>query len=126
MNVQKIKRKRVKPFKFKVGDFVRFSSNRHTFQRDYQQKWTEEIFTIHAGYLRQGIPVYKPVDYDQEAIEGTFYQSELQRVCKRDVFKVDKILKRRKRKGISEVCVSCLGYPKKFNSWIKETDLQAL
>ena len=119
----KIKRK---PFKFKKGDFVRISSNRHTFQRDYHQKWTEEIFTIYARYLRQGIPVYKLVDYDQEAIDGTFYQSELQRVSKRDVFKVDKILKRRKRRGISEVLVSWLGYPKKFNSWIKETDLQNL
>ena len=98
-----IKRKPVKPFKFKKGDFVRISSNRHAFQRDYQQKWIEEIFTIHARYLRQGIPVYKLVDYDQEAIEGTFYQSELQRVSKRDVFKVDEILKLRKRRGIPEV-----------------------
>ena len=70
--------------------------------------------------------MYKLVDYDQEPIQGTFYQSELQRVSKRDAFKVDKILKRRRRKGVSEVFVSWLGYPKKFNSWIKETDLQDL
>ena len=120
-----VKRKPVKLFKFKKGDF-RISSNRHTFQRDYQQKWTEEIFTIYARYLRQRIPVYKLVDYDREAIDGTFYQSELQRVSKRDVFKVDKILKRHKRRGISEVLMSWLSYPKIFNSWIKETDLQNL
>ena len=122
----KFKRVPSKPFKFKKGDTVRISSNKHIFQRDYQQKWTEEIFTIHARYLRQGIPVYKLVDYDEEPIQGTFYQSELQRVSKRGVFKVDKILKRRRRKGVSEVFVSWLGYPKKFNSWIKETDLQDL
>ena len=122
----KIKRMPSKPFKFNKGDTVRISSNKHTFQRDYLQKWTEEIFTIHARYLRQGIPVYKLVDYDKEPIHGTFYQSELQRVSKRDIFKVDKILKRRRRKGGSEVFVSWLGYPKKFNSWIKETDLQDL
>ena len=120
-----ITQKPVKRFKFKKGDSVRISSNRYTFQRDYQEKWTEEIFTIHARYLRQGIPVYKLVDYDQDPIEGSFYQSELQLVSKRDVFKVDKILKRRKRKGVSDVFMSWLGYPKKFNSWIKETDLQA-
>lgn len=124
--LSKLKLKVVKPFKFRKGDFVGISSNRHNFQRDYQQKWTEEIFRINARYLRQGIPVYKLVDYDNETIQGTFYQSELQRVSKRDVFKVDKILKRRKRKGVSEVFVSWLGYPKKFNTWVKETDLQAL
>ena len=122
----KSKRVPSKPFKFKKGDSVRISSNKRVFQRDYQQKWTEEIFTIHSRYLRQGIPVYKLVDYDKEPIQGTFYQSELQRVSKRDVFKVDKILKRRRRKGVSEVFVSWLGYPKKFNSWIKETNLQDL
>ena len=41
--------------------------------------------------------MYKLVDYDEEATQGTFYQSELQRLSKRDVFKVDKILKCRKR-----------------------------
>ena len=130
MNVKKKSLKRgklpAKPYKFKRGDYVRISSNRHTFKRDYQQKWTEEIFQIHDRYLRQGIPVYKLVDYDLMPIEGTFYQSELQGLSKREVFKVDKILKRRKRKGVSEVFVSWLGYPKKFHSWIKETDLQDL
>ena len=115
-----------KPFKFKRGDYVRISSNKHTFQRDYQQKWTEEVFMIQSRYLRQGIPVYKLVDYDQMPIEGTFYQSELQRLSKRDEFKVEKILKRRRRKGISEVYVKWLGYPKKFNQWVPETDVRNL
>ena len=47
----KMKRKPVKPFNFRKADFVRISSNRHTFQRDYQQKWTEEIFKVHARYF---------------------------------------------------------------------------
>ena len=88
-----------KPFKFKRGDYVRISSNKLTFQCDYQQKWTDEVFVIQSRYLRQGIPVYKLVDYDQMPIEGTFYQSELQRLSKRDEFKVEKILKRRRKRG---------------------------
>ena len=70
--------------------------------------------------------MYKLVDYDEEAIQGTFSQSELQRVSKRDVFKVDKILKRCKRMDVSKVFVAWFGYPKKFNSWIKEAELQDL
>lgn len=38
-------KKRAKPFfKFKIGDDVRLSQLKHPFQRDYQQKWTEEFF----------------------------------------------------------------------------------
>ena len=122
--------------------------------------------------MRHGVPVYKLVDYDLEPIDRSFYQSELQLISKRDVFNVDKILKRRKRKrdvfnvdkilkrrkrkrdvfnvdkilkrrkrkrdvfnvdkilkrrkrkGVSEVFMSWLGYPRKFNNWIKETDLR--
>lgn len=64
------KKKVVKPFKFKIGDKVRISSKRRTFQRDYEQKWTEEVFTVQQRYLRQGIAVYKIVDYDGDPIKG--------------------------------------------------------
>ncbi|XP_033756256.1 uncharacterized protein LOC117339000 [Pecten maximus] len=122
------KKKSSKPFKFKVGDVVRISANRRTFQRDFEQKWTEEVFTIKTRYLRQGIPIYKIIDYDGDSIAGTFYNSELQKVNKGrdDLFKVERVLKRRKRNGIQEVYVKWLGYPKKFNSWIKESDVQNL
>ena len=120
------KRKSTKRFKYKIGDFVRISSTKRTFQRDYQQKWTEEIFIITVRYLRQGIPVYKITDYDNDPIEGTFYESELQKVNKDrdDLWKIEKVLKRRKRRGIKEMYVKWLGYPTKFNSWIKESDLE--
>jgi len=122
------KKKLSKPYKFKIGDFVRISSGRRTFQRDYEQKWTEEVFIIHKRYLRQGIPIYKIVDYDGDAVMGTFYSSELQKVSKtrEDLFKVEKVLKRRTRNGIKEAFVKWLGYPKKFNSWVKEVDIQDL
>ncbi|KAL5019380.1 hypothetical protein ScPMuIL_005102 [Solemya velum] len=54
-----------------------------------------------------GIPVYKVVDYDGEPIKGTFYASGLQKVSKGrgDFFRKEKVLKRRKRNGISDVYV---------------------
>ena len=125
----KDRKKRVsKPFRFKLNDFVRLSKNRRVFQRDYDEKWTEEIFVISARYLRQGIPVYKVIDYDGDPIEGSFYSSELQKVDKSrdDLFKVEKVLKRRKRNGIKEVYIKWLGYPKKFNRWLPESDLKDL
>ena len=98
--------------------------------------------------MRQGIPVYKITDYDGDPIEGTFYESELQKVNKHrddlwkkekflkrrkrgsvkehrdDLWKKEKFLKRRKRGSVKEVYVKWSGFPKKFSSWIKENDLQ--
>jgi hypothetical protein len=109
-----------KRFKFKTGDYVRLSSTKHIFQRDFEQKWTEEVFIIQRRFLRQGIPVYKITDYDNDPIEGTFCEFELQRVNKtrNDLWKIEKILKRCRRRGKVELFVKWQGYPKKFNSWV--------
>lgn len=55
-------KKRAKPFfKYKIGDDVRLSQLKHPFQRDYQQKWTEEFFKVNERYKRGQIPVYKKI-----------------------------------------------------------------
>jgi hypothetical protein len=69
-------------FKFKTGDLVKITYLRHPFQRDYQQKWTEELFIIRHRFLREGIPVYRIQDFEDGNIDGTFYQQELQKVNK--------------------------------------------
>ena len=40
------------------------------------------------------------------------------------VYKMEKIMKRRKTNNVTEVLVKCKGWPTKFNSWILESDLQ--
>lgn len=74
------KNKRV--FKYKIGDDVLISQLKHSFQRDYQQKWTEEHFKVAKRYKRGEIPVYKLKDLADDPIEGTFYESELLKVIK--------------------------------------------
>ncbi len=64
-------------------------------------------------------PVYKLLDYDHKAIEGTFYEQELQKVIKTDdVYEVEKVLVTRKLGGKTEHFVKWVGYPDKFNSWV--------
>ena len=122
------RKKTYKSYKYKKGDFVRLSHLKQPFQRDYQQKWTEEIFIISDRYFLQGIPVYKLTDYAKDPIDGIFYQNELQKVNKDrdDLWKIDKIIKRRKRKGQEELFVSFVGWPKKFNMWLKAEDVENL
>jgi hypothetical protein len=77
-------KKRKSQYKFKVNDKVRISHLKQTFQRDYNQKWTGEIFVITHRYRRRGVEVYKLKDYSDKPISGTFYAQELQRVNKKE------------------------------------------
>ena len=121
-------RKSYKKYKFKKGDYVRITHLKHPFDRDYQEKWTEEIFIVQSRYYQHGIPRYSITDYNKDPIEGTFYQSELQKVNKDrdDLWRVDKVLKKRTRKGKQELFVSFMGWPKKFNMWLPAENVQDL
>ena len=51
----------------------------------------------------------------------------MQKVIKEDdVYRVEKVLRKRKRKGVVEYFVKWKGYPDKFNSWVGEKDILKL
>ncbi len=116
------KTKTKKQFRFKVGDRVRISYLRNLFQREYDQKWTGEVFTIHKRWPREGIPVYELYDYGNDPVVGTFYEPELQAVTfdAEQPFKIEKVLKTRGRGANKEFFVKWLNWPSKYNSWIKD------
>jgi hypothetical protein len=107
------------PYKFRVGNVVRISFLKTTFTREYDQRWTGELFIVTRRYRVQGIPHYQLNDYAGEDIKGSFYNEELQKVDidSNSAFKVENILKRRTRKGKQEVLVKWLRWPDKYNSW---------
>lgn len=115
------KKKPPKPFKFHLGDVVRISCSRRTFQSYYEQRWNEEVFTIKEIYTPWNSRL---VDYYGGAIEWSFLQQRTSKVCKGrdDLLKMEKVKKRRKTNGIPEIYVKLLGYPKIFNNWIRESD----
>ena len=83
---------------------VSLSHLRKVFNRDYQEKRTETIFKVNSRKLRQGIPLYKIVDYEDDPVQGTFYEPHLQRVRKdvSSLFGVEKII-RKKRRSVCEM-----------------------
>jgi hypothetical protein len=119
---------RVKIFKYKIGDTVRLAHSKRTFGKDYQHKWTEEIFSIRKRIRRQGIAVYEVKDYSGENVEGTFYENELQVVdVKEDtVYRVENIIAERRRRGQREVLVKWVGYDTSFNSWIPKENVKEI
>lgn len=122
------KKKHPSVYKFKIGDRVRITHLKKTFMREYHQKWSGEIFVITQRYKRDGLPVYKLKDFAGDAITGTFYSQELQKVNvgTETEWKVDNVLKRRKVKGIKQVLVRWRHWPSKYDSWINESELKAI
>ena len=116
--------KRKKPV-FKVGDKVRITREKYTFEKGYETNWSTEIFVVSKQL--GGIPHrYEIKDLNGEVIEGSFYLEELQRVITNEntTYKIDKIVAS-KGKGLSrQVLVKWKGYPDSFNSWIYARDLQ--
>lgn len=113
-----------KPTRFKVGDQVRIQRDKGKFGRGYDQIFTDEVFRVTEVHTKLPIPQYSIENWDQnEAIAGRFYAEELQRVTG-DVFKIDKVIRKRRRNGQSESLVKWRGYPDSANSWIPTASLR--
>lgn len=116
----------LKIYKFNIGDYVRLSLLKRTFMREYDEKWSGEVFKIASRSRRDGINIYRVQDYYDDPVRGRFYEQELQgvRVTPDTMWKISKIIKSRQRKGHErEHLVSWLHWPKRFNSWVKSSEL---
>ena len=100
----KIERSKPKRFKFKVGDHVRLSPRKRLLKKGYKMNWTEEIFQI-VNWLPRTPVVYQVRDLLERPIEGAFYEKESQKVKRPDIFRVEKVLKKRIRKKKEEYLV---------------------
>ena len=108
--------KDIKP-KFSVGDKVRISKKKKTFEKGYTTRWTEEMFTI-VEVKRTSPVTYRIADLNGEEITGIFYEAELQKTDQ-EWFWIKKIIKRGKKKSL----VKWKGYPDSFNSWVNNKDI---
>lgn len=112
-------------FKFNVGDTVRISKLRGKFRKGYEQTYTDEVFTIKQRLGRRSPPAYILNDLSGQEIDGSFYEAEIQHVIidKSKIFKIEKILTRKKVGRKKMALVKWLGWPVHFNSWIPEKSI---
>ena len=103
--------KAIKP-KFSIGDKVRITKKKNIFEKGYTPRWTEEIFTISTIQYTDP-PTYKITDANDEEIQGSFYEQELQKTTQ-EIFRIEKIIRKRGNKSL----VKWLGYSDSFNSWV--------
>lgn len=104
--------------KFNVGDYVRISKYKGTFEKGYTPNWSTEIF--HITKIRNTCPeTYLIEDSRKQPIAGGFYAYELQKTMHSDVYLVEKVLKKKDNK----VFVKWLGLPSSENIWIDKTNV---
>lgn len=113
-----------------IGDFVRISKVRSSlFRKSYKGNWTEEVFKIKSIFYRHPQTMYELTDLNDKKIEGTFYDSEIQKIpidMSLKEWKIEKIIKSRTIKGQKQHYVKWLGYSDDFNSWIKAEGIKKL
>ena len=103
--------------KFKIGDHVRISLNKNIFEKSYETNWTEEIFVIY-DIKYSNVPYYYLKDLNDEKLDGTFYEQELQKT-NLTLYVIEKIIKIKNDK----LFVKWRGYKNSFNSWIDKKDV---
>ncbi|XP_035204745.1 uncharacterized protein LOC118179691 [Stegodyphus dumicola] len=110
---------------FAVGDVVRVSKLKLTFEKGYETNWTEELFVV-TECVKRHPAVYRIKDLLGDSVKGTFYAQELQKVRLKEEYRIEKILKKRMRKKQTEYFVKYRGYPDKFNQWIPASNLLSI
>lgn len=115
-HLKKLERRRAR---HKIGDYVRLSKYRTTFEKNYKPNFTCEIFRIRKVQYNTDPITYLLEDYRNQNILGSVYADEIVGVKHPDIYLVEKIL--RKRNG--KVYVKWLGFGPEHNSWISENDI---
>lgn len=112
-------------FKFQEGEQVRISKSKSVFRKGYLPNWTEEVFTILKRYATIP-PTYILSDLKNNTLGGRFYEHEIQKVTKKsdDFWRVERILKTRRKNSEKEYFVKWLGFSDEHNSWVKESWIQ--
>ena len=120
-NQEKIKK--IKP-KYKVNDYVRIAKQKTTFARGYDEQTQREIFRIWKVDVSKKIPLYYLESYDKsEKIQGGFYSFELTLVDT-VVFRIEKVLRKRKYRGKNQIFVKWKGFNDTYNEWIDEANVE--
>lgn len=99
--------------KYKAGDHVRISEHRRTFQKSYEQNFTDEVFVV-ARVLHTNPVSYKLKDIYDEPLTSIFYNQELVKVIttKNKRYRIEYVIREKRVRGVKQALVKFRGYSK--------------
>jgi len=112
---------------FRVGDFVRVKTEPKKLSssaRAYAVQFHGEFYRIVR--INRTLPIalyYLRSLVSGELISGGFYANELQR-RRGDVYRIERVLARRTRRGVRELYVKWQGLGEQWNEWIAEGQVE--
>jgi hypothetical protein len=107
------------------ADIVRKKYKVGVFDKSFYPNWTDQTFEIDAKTDAPVKPLYKIKDEQQNVIDQRFYPEEVQKI-KENLYRVEKVIRKRKYRGKTQCLVKWLNYPDSYNSWIDESELLKL
>ena len=111
-----------------VGDYVRVSRSTNKFKKGYTANWSQEVFQVEKikEFPRDGLKLYYLKDLEGEAVKGGFYKQEVQKIRfdPSQAYKIEKILGTKGKGKNKMYLIKWQGYPDKFNSYIKASEVR--
>ena len=117
--------KKFKRPKLPEGDTVRQKYELKTHDRGYYPYWTDQIYEIYKAVPGRLKPYYQLKDQSGNVDKKRFYPEEIQKI-KKNLDRVEKVLRQRKFRGKKQFFVKWLNYPDSYNSWIDAKDLTSI
>ena len=64
-------------------------------------------------------------DQDNEPIKGIFYEQELQLIVEPKTYRIEKVIRKKKKGDRVLLYVKWKGYPNKFNSYVFQDEIES-
>ena len=125
-------RKNKKIPKFHLGQIVKIFGKRNMFTRGYMRSVTKEYFEIYYIDRELSKDRFYLKDLNGDKVIGSFYEEYLVPFTppvEGEGYKLDpnfKDFKRKKINGVPHIWVKWMGWPTKFNQWVKEADVRKI
>ena len=125
INLRELFKSQPKKLKLEKWDKVRIPHKIGPLDKGYYPVWTDQIFKINKIQANHPKKTIKVVDQMQVLQKRKYYPEEIQ-VIEEDFYRIENIIKQRKRNGKNEFLVKWLGYTEEYNTWEPEENIKNL